>query len=154
MLDAIRNVAELKQTRIEDTNTPDNRDKLKKNITVIKGTAMMVGAMSGASIFVAPSLVTRTLNSPASSILMWLVGGIVAMCGGLVFCELGTMFPVSGGEVVYLKRIYSRLMGFLSVWMIHFLLSGVRQAIGILTFSTYRVSQKSLYKGSGLLLGL
>ena len=115
----------------------DNRDKLKKNITVTRGIAIMVGAISGSAIFVTPSTVASTLNAPASSILMWLVGGIVAMCGGLVFCELGTMFPVSGGEVVYLKRIYGPLGGFLSVWMLHFLLSGMKQAINILTFSKY-----------------
>ena len=116
---------------------PDNREKLKKNITVTRGIALMVGAMSGSAIFITPSIVTKASNAPAPSILMWLVGGVVAMCAGLVFCELGTMFPVSGSDVVYLKRIYGPLGGFLSVWMIKFLLAGMTQAIVMLTFSEY-----------------
>ena len=108
---------------------PDNREKLKKNITVTHGIALMVGAMSGSAIFITPSIVTKASNAPAPSILMWLVGGVVAMCAGLVFCELGTMFPVSGSDVVYLKRIYGPLGGFL--------LAGMTQAIVMLTFSEY-----------------
>jgi L-type amino acid transporter 9 len=69
--------------------------------------------------------------------MFWLAGGVVAACGGLVFCELGTMIPVSGAEVAYLKKIYGPLPGFLSVWMVHFLLGGMRRAVGVLGFSKY-----------------
>ena len=69
-------------------------------MTVSQGIALMVGAISGSTIFIMPCSVAKAVRSPASSILMWLIGGVVALCGGLVFCELGTMFPVSGGEVV------------------------------------------------------
>ena len=69
--------------------------------------------------------------------MIWLAGGVIASCGGLLFCELGTMIPVSGAEVTYLKKIYGPLTGFLSVWMVHFVLGGMRRAISVLAFSKY-----------------
>ena len=128
---------EVKTEPGDDIMRPDSRDKLKKNVTIPRGIALMVGAISGSTIFVLPSSVAKAVRSPASSILIWLMGGVVALCGGLVFCELGTMYPVSGGEVVYLKKIYGPLVGFLSVFTLHFLLGGLKEAINILAFSAY-----------------
>ena len=61
----------------------------------------------------------------------------MAATGALVYSELGTMIPVSGGEPTYLRRIYGPVPAFLSVWLMHFLLSGMRRAIGVLGFSKY-----------------
>ena len=115
----------------------DNRDKMKKNITVLRGIALVIGTVMGSGIFITPNSITRRVNAPATSILVWLAGGVMAGVGGLVFCELGTMIPVSGAEVAYLKKIYGPLPGFLSVWLMHFLLGGMRRAIGVLGFSKY-----------------
>ena len=84
----------------------DNRDKMKKNITVLRGIALVVGTVIGTGIFITPNSITRRVHAPATSILVWLAGGVMAGVGGLVFCELGTMIPVSGAEVAYLKKIY------------------------------------------------
>ena len=115
----------------------DNRDKMKKNITVLRGIALVVGTVIGTGIFITPNSITRRVEAPATSILVWAAGGVMAAVGGLVFCELGTMIPVSGAEVAYLRKIYGPLPGFLSVWLMHFLLGGMRRAIGVLGFSKY-----------------
>ena len=121
-----------------DPETPtDNRDKMKKNITVLRGIALVVGTVIGTGIFITPNSITRRVNAPATSILVWLAGGVMAGVGGLVYCELGTMIPVSGAEVAYLRRIYGKLPAFLSVWLLHFLLGGLRRSIGVLGFSKY-----------------
>ena len=124
------------EEKMENTPT-DNRDKMKKNITVVRGIALVVGTVIGTGIFITPNSITRKVNAPATSILVWLAGGVMAAIGGLVFCELGTMIPVSGAEVAYLRKIYGPLPGFLSIWLIHFLLGGMRRAIGVLGFSKY-----------------
>ena len=133
---------EQKPTDNRDKSDPeqkptDNRDKMKKNITVLRGISLVVGTVIGTGIFITPNSITRRVNAPATSILVWLAGGIMAAIGGFVFCELGTMIPVSGSEVAYLRRIYGPLPGFLSVWLMHFLLGGMRRAIGVLGFSRY-----------------
>ena len=115
----------------------DSRDKMKKNITVLRGIALVVGTVIGTGIFITPNSITRRVGAPATSILIWLAGGVIAAVGGLVFCELGTMIPVSGAEVAYLRKMYGPLPGFLSVWLMHFLLGGMRRAIGVLGFSKY-----------------
>ncbi|KAL5272315.1 hypothetical protein ACHWQZ_G000511 [Mnemiopsis leidyi] len=137
--------AELEQTQTTENNDKwdleqrptDNRDKMKKNITVLRGIALVVGTVIGTGIFITPNSITRRVEAPATSILVWAAGGVMAAVGGLVCCELGTMIPVSGAEVAYLRKIYGPLPGFLSVWLLHFLLGGMRRAIGVLGFSKY-----------------
>ena len=137
--------AELEQTQTTENNDKwdleqrptDNRDKMKKNITGLRGIALVVGTVIGTGIFITPNSITRRVEAPATSILVWAAGGVMAAVGGLVCCELGTMIPVSGAEVAYLRKIYGPLPGFLSVWLLHFLLGGMRRAIGVLGFSKY-----------------
>ena len=115
----------------------DNRDLLKKNITVTRGIALVVGGIIGTGIFITPNFIARSVGAPAPSIIMWGVGGLIAAAGGMSFCELGTMFPVSGAEIAYIKRIYGPLPAFLTAWFNHFLLRGMGIAIGILGFTKY-----------------
>ena len=115
----------------------DSRDKMKKNISVVRGIALVVGSVIGTGIFITPNSITRKVNAPATSIMVWLAGGIIAVVGGLVFSELGTMIPVSGSEVAYLRRIFGALPAFLSLWLIHFLLGAMGQTAVILAFSRY-----------------
>ncbi|KAL5258260.1 hypothetical protein ACHWQZ_G013037 [Mnemiopsis leidyi] len=122
---------------IEEPEKRDSREKMKRNITVFRGIAFVVGTVMGTGIFITPNSITQRVNAPATSILVWLTGGVMAAIGGLVFCELGTMIPVSGAEVAYIRRIFGRQPAFLSVWLIHFLLGGMRLAIGALGFAQY-----------------
>ena len=122
---------------MEEVEKADSREKMKRNITVFRGIAFVVGTVLGTGIFITPNSITQRVNAPATSILVWLVGGIMAAVGGLVFCELGTMIPVSGAEVAYIRKIFGRQPAFLSVWLIHFLLGGMRLAIGALGFAQY-----------------
>ena len=126
-----------KDGNTEEGAVTDNRDKMKKNITVFRGIAFVVGTVMGTGIFITPNSITQRVNAPATSIMVWLAGGLMAGIGGLVFCELGTMIPVSGAEVAYIRKIYGKQPAFVSVWLIHFLLGGMRLAIGVLGFSEY-----------------
>lgn len=121
---------------VEEGGT-DAREKMKKNITLMRGVALVVGTIIGTGIFITPNSISKSVNSPATSIMVWLAGGLVAGIGGLTFCELGTMIPKSGAEVTFLRHIYGPLPSFLSVWLLHFLLSGMRRAIAVLGFSKY-----------------
>src|SRR5262245_22296464 len=55
---------------------------------------------------------------PSESLLLaaWVAGGIIAVCGGLTYAEMGAMFPRSGGLYVFLEEAYGPLIAFLFGW--------------------------------------
>lgn len=79
-------------------------------------TAMVVGTIIGASIFVQPSEITALVPSVSGVLLVWLVSGVLTMFGALVCAELASIFTQSGGVYVYLKEAFSPALGFLWGW--------------------------------------
>ncbi|CUS11167.1 unnamed protein product [Tuber aestivum] len=70
--------------------------------------ALICNRMIGTGIFSTPSTVLRATGTPAGTLLLWCAGAFFAYCGMAVFLELGTALPRSGGEKVYLERIYRK----------------------------------------------
>ena len=77
---------------------------------------MVVGGVIGVGIFVNPAVVARSLHSPELALAAWVLGGIIAMLGALVYAELAARLPGTGGEYVYLRDTYGPLAGFLFGW--------------------------------------
>ena len=79
-------------------------------------TAIVVANMIGTGVFT--SLGFQVLGTPAvfPLLLLWVVGGVVALCGALCYGELAAAMPRSGGEYHYLSVIYHPAVGFLSGW--------------------------------------
>ena len=75
---------------------------------VFSGITLCAGAMIGAGIFATPDSVYAELNSTATSIIFWAVGGIAALLGACVYIELGCIIPKNGGEQAYLSYIFKR----------------------------------------------
>jgi APA family basic amino acid/polyamine antiporter len=75
-----------------------------------------VGAMIGSGIFATPHDVAQTVQSPGLTLLLWVVGGVLALLGALSFVELGAAIPETGGLYVYLHRAYGRPAGFVFAW--------------------------------------
>ncbi|OAQ97369.1 hypothetical protein LLEC1_07890 [Akanthomyces lecanii] len=69
---------------------------------------LIINKMIGTGIFSAPATVFRATGSVGISLLLWLLGGILAFCGLSIYLELGLAIPRSGGEKNYLERIYRR----------------------------------------------
>ncbi len=74
------------------------------------------GTMLGSAIFVAAAYVPRDVPHPTLVLLLWVVGGLIAIAGALSYAELGAMFPAAGGQYEYLKRAFGPLWGFLFGW--------------------------------------
>ena len=53
----------------------------------------------------------------AALMLLWIVGGVAAMCGAICYAELASLFPRSSGEYNFLRRIYHPALGFLAGWL-------------------------------------
>ena len=89
----------------------------KKHITFFSATAIVIANMIGTGVFTSLGFQLLGLSSPLSILLLWIVGGIVALCGALVYGELGAAMPKSGGEYHYLSRLYHPSVGFASGWV-------------------------------------
>lgn len=80
---------------------------LKKTLGLRDATAMVVGTIIGASIFVQPSEISSQMPTPAGILLVWVAAGLLTMCGALVCAELASAFPRTGGVYVYLTEAWS-----------------------------------------------
>lgn len=106
--------------------------ELKKDIRLYGLTMVAIGSCVGSGIFLTPSQIAGYLPSPLWILLVWALGGVIALTGALTFAELGSMFPQAGGVYVYLKEAYGELFGFLYGWAYLLVItSGANAALSI-----------------------
>lgn len=67
-----------------------------------------VGRIVGTGIFSVPASILGSVGSVGASLMLWILGSFLSFCGLFIWLELGTMFPRSGGEKVYLEAVYRR----------------------------------------------
>lgn len=91
-------------------------DKLKRNISGFSAYMMVVGTIIGSGIFFKPSAVFRATGTAALGLIAWVLGGLIALCGGLTVAELGAMIPETGGMMTYIEKSYSKFFGFVLGW--------------------------------------
>ena len=91
---------------------------LQKKLTLFGLTMIAVGSCIGSGIFVTPAQIVEAVPNATLVMVVWALGGIIALTGALTFSELGGMFPKSGGVYVYLKEAFGDLTGFLYGWAI------------------------------------
>jgi APA family basic amino acid/polyamine antiporter len=102
-----------------------------------ESTAMVVGTIIGASIFVQPSEITGSVPSIGGILLVWFASGILTLFGALACAELASIFTRTGGVYIYLKEAYSPVVGFLWGWAMFWTMhSGIIAAIAVV-FARY-----------------
>jgi len=89
---------------------------LKKNIGLWSAVSIVIGGIIGAGIFMRPASMAERLGSPVLLLVVWLVGGAVSLVGAMIYAELGTMFPDTGGPYIYLQKTYGDFTAFLYGW--------------------------------------
>lgn len=127
----------------------NGRISLKKEFTLISGVAIIVGQIIGSGIFVTPRSILQYAGSFGVSIVMWLIGALVSMAGGLCYIELGLLVKRGGAESGYLIEAYSfkkrnkwsellgSMLSFLFVWSNVCILRPASMGIGSLTCARY-----------------
>src|SRR5215510_10429147 len=93
--------------------------ELRRSIGLVRATAIVVGIIIGASIFVQPSQVTGAISSETGVLGVWLMAGLLTLIGALVIAELSSAWPHTGGVYVFLKNAYSPAVGFLWGWAMY-----------------------------------
>ena len=90
--------------------------ELRKSLTVFDGVAIVVGITIGSGIYATPYLIAGYYSSFAGIMVTWVVVGALVMIGGLIYAELGTRLPSTGGEYVYISRCFGPFAGFMFGW--------------------------------------
>uniref|UniRef100_A0A8C4I976 b(0,+)-type amino acid transporter 1 n=1 Tax=Dicentrarchus labrax TaxID=13489 RepID=A0A8C4I976_DICLA len=90
--------------------------KMKREIGLIGGVALVSGTMIGSGIFMSPQFVLAFVGSPGASLVIWALSGVVAMFAALSYTELGTVIPESGGDFIYILRIYGSCPAFFAAF--------------------------------------
>jgi APA family basic amino acid/polyamine antiporter len=86
-------------------------------VSVVVATAIVVADMIGVGVFTSLGFQVKDIPSGFTILLLWTIGGIVALCGVFSYSELGAMFPRSSGEYNFLSRAWHPAFGFLAGWV-------------------------------------
>lgn len=78
---------------------------------------LVVANMIGTGVFTSLGFQLLDIQSAPIILVLWFIGGVVALCGALCYAELGAALPRSGGEYNFLSRIYHPSAGFVSGWV-------------------------------------
>lgn len=90
---------------------------MRKTYSAKTATAVIIANMVGSGVFVALGFQLATIQSPFLIVMLWALGGLIAICGALSYAELGAQLPRSGGEYNFLTEIYHPAAGFVSGWI-------------------------------------
>jgi basic amino acid/polyamine antiporter, APA family len=121
-------------------------------ISGVTATAIVIADMVGIGVFTSLGFQVADIKSGFSLLLLWAVGGIIALCGAFCYAELATMMPRSSGEYNFLRRIYHPAFGFVAGWVSATVGFAAPVALAAMAFGSYF---KAVLPGApSLLLGL
>ncbi len=97
---------------------------LVRGLGLLDSVLLLVSGIIGSSIFLTAKDIGGPLPQPMLFLLVWVIGGVISLFGCVAFAELGSMFPESGGQYVYLREAYGDLVAFLYGWMLFSVANG------------------------------
>jgi len=106
-------------------------------IGVITATSLVIANMVGTGVFTSLGFQVLGIQSVFALLMLWVVGGVVALCGALTYAELAVTMPRSGGEYRYLSNLYHPSVGLVSGWISSTLGFAGPVAISSMAFGEY-----------------
>ena len=107
-----------------DTKSSPSQPTLVRGLGLLDSVLLLVSGIIGSSIFLTAKDIATPLPHPAWFLMVWVLGGLISLCACFAFAELGSMFPDSGGQYVYLREAYGDLVAFLYGWMLFSVANG------------------------------
>jgi APA family basic amino acid/polyamine antiporter len=106
--------------------------KMKHELGLLDGTMLVAGSMIGSGIFIVSADITRNVGSAGWLIFVWVITGFMTLTAAVSYGELSAMFPKAGGQYVYLKEAYNKLIAFLYGWSFFAVIqTGTIAAVGV-----------------------
>ncbi len=113
-------------------NHEQENEHFKRELGLLDGTMLVVGSMIGSGIFIVSSDMLRHVGSAGWLVLIWALTGIMTVIAAVSYGELSAMFPNAGGQYVYLKEAYNKLIAFLYGWSFFAVIqTGTIAAVGV-----------------------
>uniref|UniRef100_H3AHW9 b(0,+)-type amino acid transporter 1 n=1 Tax=Latimeria chalumnae TaxID=7897 RepID=H3AHW9_LATCH len=100
----------------EEENENTEKLKLRREVGLLSAVSLIAGTMVGSGIFMSPEWLLRSMGSPGGSLLIWAACGLLTMLSALSYAELGQFIAESGGEYIYLLRIFGQVPAFLLIF--------------------------------------
>jgi APA family basic amino acid/polyamine antiporter len=97
---------------------------LVRGLSLLDSVLLLVSGIIGSSIFLTAKDIATPLPQPMLFLLVWVLGALISLCACFAFAELGSMFPDSGGQYIYLREAYGDLTAFLYGWMLFAVANG------------------------------
>jgi basic amino acid/polyamine antiporter, APA family len=102
----------------------DAKPTLVRGLGLLDSVLLLVSGIIGSSIFLTAKDIAGPLPHPVLFLGVWVLGALISLCACFAFAELGSMFPDSGGQYVYLREAYGDLVAFLYGWMLFSVANG------------------------------
>ena len=96
------------------TDPPVRTSTPRRSVGFVTATAIVVANIIGTGVFTSLGFQLAEIQSGFALLLLWIVGGVVALCGALCYGELSAALPRSGGEYHFLSAIYHPAIGFMA----------------------------------------
>src|SRR5579864_3441109 len=107
-----------------ETRQDSAQPTLIRGLSLLDSVLLLVSGIIGSSIFLTAKDIAGPLPQPILFLGVWVLGGVISLFGCVAFAELGSMFPDSGGQYVYLREAYGDLVAFLYGWMLFSVANG------------------------------
>ena len=107
-----------------EPDSPQNKPTLVRGLGLLDSVLLLVSGVIGSSIFLTAKDIAGPLPQPVLFLSVWVLGALISLCACFAFAELGSMFPDSGGQYIYLREAYGDLIAFLYGWMLFAVANG------------------------------
>jgi basic amino acid/polyamine antiporter, APA family len=91
-------------------------DRLPRRLGLWSAVAVLVGSTIGGGIFRTPAIIAQRVPAPLPMLGVWVLGGLLALCGALTYAGLAPLLPRSGGVYVYVREGFGPMPAFLFGW--------------------------------------
>src|SRR5579864_5437017 len=105
-------------------SSTNSKPTLVRGLGLLDSVLLLVSGIIGSSIFLTAKDIATPLPHPVLFLLVWVLGALISLCACFAFAELGSMFPDSGGQYIYLREAYGDLVAFLYGWMLFAVANG------------------------------
>ncbi|MDQ3289693.1 MAG: amino acid permease, partial [Bacteroidota bacterium] len=110
----------------------ENSTGFKREIKLFDAIMIVTGGMIGSGIFIVSADIARLVGSAGWLLLVWLLAGFITIIAALSYGELSSMFPNVGGQYVYLREAYNKMVAFLYGWTLFLVIqTGVIAAVAM-----------------------
>jgi len=92
------------------------RPELVRALGLTAAIAMNVANMIGTGVFLKSRVMTCNVGSASAVLAVWVAAGLLSLAGTFSYAEVAALMPEAGGEYVFIRRAYGRLLGFMYGW--------------------------------------